>query len=114
MSFRTPLLALLLLPVVAACAAAGGQAAVATDHVDLPRLYRFAPASITVAPGTTVTWTNSDNFTHSVTFADDAAPGQVLAPGETVERTFDRVGTFTYVCTFHSQDMRGTVTVATR
>ena len=34
------------------------------DSVDLPKSYKFAPAAITVTAGTTVTWTNDDNFTH--------------------------------------------------
>ena len=39
---------------------------VATTTVDMPKSYRFAPQAITVEAGSTVTWTNSDNFTHSV------------------------------------------------
>ena len=108
-----PLLAVLLLPVVAACAAAGGSASpVATDRVDLPMSYRFAPTAIVVKPGTTVTWTNSDNFTHSVQFDGVASPGMVMKPGEAATRAFDQAGTFHYVCAFHSQQMQGTVTVA--
>jgi plastocyanin len=99
--------------VVAACATSGaGASPVATDRVDLPRSYRFAPAAIIVAAGTTVTWTNSDNFTHSVQFPDEPAPGQVMRPGEQATRTFTQTGTFDYVCTFHPQDMTATVTIS--
>lgn len=98
--------------IVASCAAAGQDVTpVPTDHVDLPKSYRFAPASIVVPVGATVTWTNSDNFTHSVRFDGEASPGLVMAPGEGVSRAFPTAGTYLYVCTFHAQDMRGTVIV---
>jgi plastocyanin len=29
--------------------------------------YAFVPKSVTVAPGTTVTWRNDDNITHTAT-----------------------------------------------
>ena len=88
-----------------------GAVAVTTTHVDLPKSYKFAPASIQVAIGSTVTWTNSDNFTHSVQFAGEDAPGAVLKPGDSTSRTFDQAGSFTYVCAFHPQNMTGTVIV---
>jgi plastocyanin len=104
---------LVLAGLVASCAAAGQDASpVATTSVDLPKSYRFAPATISVKAGATVTWTNSDNFTHSVLFGSEASPGLVLAPGEHVDRSFPTAGTYAYVCAFHSQDMRGTVIVS--
>lgn len=97
---------------LAGCGASGASASpVATDHVDLPRSYKFAPAVITVPAGTTVTWTNDDNFTHSVEFDGEASPGQVLKPGESVTKSFDAAGSFHYICAFHAQDMEGTVIV---
>lgn len=99
----------------AACggSAAGneGGAPVSTTQVDLPKSYRFAPAAIVVTAGATVTWTNSDNFTHSVTFDGEPSPGAVIAPGASTSRTFAESGTFHYVCTFHPQDMEGSVEV---
>lgn len=103
---------LVLAAVVASCATAGQDASpVPTDHVDLPKSYLFAPTAIVVAVGATVTWTNSDNFTHSVRFDGEASPGLVLAPGEAVTRAFTSAGTYPYVCAFHAQDMHGTVVV---
>jgi plastocyanin len=94
----------------------GGSASgepVATSTVDLPPSYRFAPSAITVAAGTTVTWTNSDNFTHSVQFIDGGLPGEPLqmAPGASTTFTFATPGTYGYVCHLHPQNMRGTVSV---
>jgi plastocyanin len=99
-----------------ACAGQGsggtaGGSPVATTQVDLPKSYKFAPAAIVVPVGATVTWKNSDNFTHSVQLDGEASPGSVMKPGETTTHTFDKAGTFTYVCAFHPQDMRGSVTV---
>jgi plastocyanin len=107
------LLAAVTLPLaLAACGASGASAApVATDKVDLPPSYKFVPAAITVPAGTTVTWTNHDNFTHSVQLDGVAAPGLVMKPGESVSQAFATAGTFHYVCTFHSQNMQGTVVV---
>lgn len=96
------------------CASAAGSpasGAVATDHVDLPRSYLFSPAAISVKAGTTVTWTNDDQFTHSVRLV---ATGEVLGtlkPGESLTHTFTAPGTYQYDCSFHPQNMKGTVTV---
>ena len=97
--------------ILTACGSGASSAPVETTSVDLPPSYRFAPAAIVVPLGSTVTWTNSDNFTHSIQFDGEPAPGAVVAPGEATTRTFDEPGTFAYLCTFHSQDMRGTVDV---
>jgi plastocyanin len=99
---------------VAACGTTSGAGApgpVATTHVDLPKSYKFAPAAIVVTAGATVTWTNSDNFTHSVKFDGDASTGAVMKPGASASRTFGTPGTYAYICAFHPQDMKGTVVV---
>ena len=97
---------------VAACAAKATPSAVATTTVDLPKSYRFAPAVITVQAGSTVTWTNNDNFTHNVTFEGEA-PRQ-MAPGQQASREFPTAGTFAYDCSLHPNDMQGTVVVTGR
>ena len=100
--------------VIAACAAAASPATpVATARVELPPSYRFAPADITVSAGTTVSWSNADNFTHSVQFLDGGLSSEplLMAPGEGATFTFDGPGTFAYQCHLHPQDMRGSVTV---
>ena len=99
--------------VLRAAGSAGAAAPpVATDQVDLPRSYKFAPADITVALGTTVTWTNSDQFTHSVRLVDDGGDVLVIKPGESVSFTFEQPGLRHYDCSFHPHDMSGTVLVA--
>jgi len=101
---------------IGGCASSNGANAspVATTAVDLPKSYRFDPAGIAVKTGSTVTWTNHDNFTHSVHFLDGGLPSDpmVMPPGQTVTFTFSQAGTFTYECHFHPQNMKGTVSVA--
>ncbi|MDP8903837.1 MAG: hypothetical protein M3N29_00730 [Chloroflexota bacterium] len=65
---------------------------VATDAVNLPPSYRFEPAAITVPAGTTVDWTNNDNFSHSIRFLDGGLPSEpmMMSPGEAVELTSRR------------------------
>ena len=75
--------------------------------------FSFAPASITVKAGQTVTWTNEDNVAHTVT-ADtasaDAPASQSLAQGASYSFTFKNAGTYAYHCQIHPS-MKGTVTV---
>ena len=104
-----PLLGIVIL--LAACASPEAAELVATDHVDLPPSYRFDPEAITVLDGTTVTWTNSDNFTHNVRLLDDDGQELVLAPGESVSFTFTGPGEHRYDCSFHPNDMKGVVIV---
>jgi plastocyanin len=113
--------ALVVAAAVGACSPSGstgpgtGAAAapVPTSVVDLPPSYRFAPKAIYVAAGTTVTWTNHDNFTHSVQFLDGGLPTEplLMQPGATATFTFAAPGTYAYQCHLHPQNMRGTVTV---
>jgi plastocyanin len=115
---RGVLAALMLIAVLAgslsACASAGAAGPpAATSSVELPPSYRFAPAAVTVAAGTTVMWTNDDHFSHSVQFLDGGLPSTplVMHPGQTASFTFSHPGVFHYQCSFHPQNMQGSVTV---
>ena len=97
---------------LAACSSGSSNASpVATNQVDLPPSYKFAPADITVPVGTTVTWTNKDNFTHSVRLLNDGGKIMIMKPGESVSFTFDKAGLHHYDGSFQPQQMKGTVTV---
>ena len=103
---------LLVALVLAACSSSGAAASpVPTSKVDLPPSYKFVPADITVPAGTTVTWTNHDNFTHSVRLLDDGGQVMDMKPGASVSFTFDTPGLHHYDCSFHPQNMKGTVLV---
>ena len=62
----------------------------------------FVPHTITVEPGTTVTWTNHDNVVHTITESEPvpAFDGWTF-PGEEFTFTFDEPGTYMYGCTVH-------------
>ena len=72
--------------------------------------FAFQPAAITVAVGTTVTWTNNDSASHTITADDGSFTSDTLATGATFSHTFDTAGTVTYHCSIHPS-MTGTVTV---
>ena len=107
-----------LLPAVAAAAivAAGcggsgeSSAPVATTEVRMVKSYRFEPKVIEIDAGETVTWTNDDNFTHTVQV--EGQGDHEVERGESFSLTFDKPGTYHYVCTLHSQDMDGEVVVS--
>jgi plastocyanin len=96
---------------LAGCGPQADPDPVATDRVDLPRSYRFAPEVITVPVGTTVTWTNNDQFTHNVRLLDDGGEVLPMAPGETAAFTFTEPGEYRYECSLHPNDMTGVVIV---
>jgi plastocyanin len=70
----------------------------------------FNPASVTVAVGSTVTWQNQDQTTHTVVADDGSFKSPDLGSGKTFSYTFRTAGTFTYVCGIHPT-MKGIVVV---
>lgn len=73
--------------------------------------FSFAPATLTVKAGETVTWTNEDAAPHTVTSTD--GPGVEakvtslfdsgsMGQGETFSYTFETAGTYAYECTIHA------------
>ena len=74
------------------------------------RDFAFAPGSVTVDVGDTVTWTNEGPTPHTATADDGSFDTGVFEAGESRSHTFDQAGTFQYFCQPHPQ-MRGTVTV---
>jgi len=79
--------------------------------------FGFTPASLTVAAGTTVTWSNTGAVIHSVTSdtgAFDSSPGcptgPCINPGASYSHLFAQAGTFAYHCKVHP-NMTGTVVV---
>jgi len=91
----------------ASSTAAPTAAAPSTASVSISG-FAFQPASVTIAKGGTVTWTNNDGTAHTVKFSDSESPG--LSSGKTYSKTFDSTGTFSYICGIHTY-MHGTVVV---
>jgi plastocyanin len=61
----------------------------------------FSPASISVTAGTTVTWTNNDAMTHTVTADDASFDSGNMAQGATYSHKFTTAGTVAYHCKIH-------------
>ena len=72
--------------------------------------FSFGPASLTVAVGTTVTWTNRDDIPHTVVSTDKVFKSRVLDTDEKFSFTFDKAGTYPYFCSIHPK-MTGSVVV---
>ena len=72
--------------------------------------FSFGPASLTVAVGTTVTWTNRDDIPHTVVSTDKVFKSKVLDTDEKFSFTFDKAGTYPYFCSVHPK-MTGSVVV---
>ena len=82
------------------------------DNTFCMRASSFQPATLTVAKGTTVSFTNSSSVEHNVVF--DSPSAGVADIGDitsgTVSRTFGTAGTFAFHCTIHA-GMNGSITV---
>jgi plastocyanin len=72
--------------------------------------FAFAPATLTVSAGTSVTWTNRDEEPHTVVAGDGSFHSPGMGTGATFSHTFSTAGTFDYVCSIHPM-MHGTVVV---
>jgi plastocyanin len=81
----------------AALARPAEQAAQAVSIVD----FGFTPVNLTVAPGTTVTWTNMGGVPHTTSSDDGAWDSGTRAPGQSFSFTFRNGGSFTYHCNIH-------------
>jgi plastocyanin len=85
-------------------------AAPATTNSVMIQNYAFGPASVTVKAGSTVTWTDQDEDSHTVTADSGAFSSQPLTNGQAYSHTFTAPGTYTYHCSIHPY-MHGTVMV---
>jgi plastocyanin len=81
----------------------------------------FQPASVTVAPGTAVTFSDQDSQSgapHDVVWTSvpsGASPANspvVMTSGQTFTVTLTTPGTYSYDCEFHSAWMHATITVS--
>ena len=96
-------------PAASTAAAGGAKAANVTI-----KGFSFGPASVTIAKGQAVTFTNNDSTTHTVSSGvapnKDGKFDKELSGGTETTITFDTAGTYTYFCNIH-QTMKGTIVV---
>jgi len=83
------------------------SAAVAEVKIDN---FSFAPQTLTVAAGTTVTWTNRDDIPHTAVSAEGVFKSKVMDTDEKFSYTFMKAGTYSYYCSVHPK-MTGKVVV---
>ena len=72
--------------------------------------FAFGPTDLTVAVGTTVTWTNRDDIPHTVVSTEKVFKSKVLDTDEKFSFTFTTAGTYPYFCSIHPK-MTGRVVV---
>ncbi len=87
----------------------GGGGTSSSNSVSIKN-YAFSAATVTIASGTTVTWTNNDAVTHTVTADDGSFDSGNLVPGATFSHKFSAAGTVNYHCNIHTT-MKGSVVV---
>ena len=79
---------------------ASAPAQMDTARVEI-QAHGFSAPTLTVKPGTTVTWTNRDDDAHTVTSVANTFRSHGLDTGETFSYTFTRPGTYEYFCSLH-------------
>jgi plastocyanin len=100
--------ALALVASLAVTAAAHAEAEPAeTVHIGN---FMFDKMTLTVRPGTTVTWVNDDDIPHTVVAKDLSFRSKALDTGDRFSFTFAKPGQFVYFCSLHPR-MTATVVV---
>jgi plastocyanin len=88
----------------------GGAAQAAQTISISAQNFMFSPATITVKAGATVTWVNHDEEPHTIFNDAGLFRSSALDTNESFSYTFDKPGTYRYVCTIHPR-MTGTIIV---
>ena len=72
--------------------------------------FSFVPATLTVKPGTKVTWVNRDDVPHTATDTDKRFNSKTLDTDDQFDFTFSEPGTYNYFCALHPK-MTGQIIV---
>ncbi len=70
----------------------------------------FGPGGVTVAPGRSITWTNTDESPHQVTVQGTPLRTEFLLKGQSATLKLDKEGVFSYNCALHP-NMKGSIEV---
>jgi plastocyanin len=103
------LIAMLLLFAGSSSVKANDQPSAANVVVKIDN-FVFGPQTLTVAVGTTVTWTNKDDIPHTSVSTEDVFKSKVMDTDEKFSYTFTKAGTYLYYCTIHPK-MTGKIVV---
>lgn len=96
------------LALAASLVATGAALAASTHDVKIEGM-QFAPATLQIRRGDTVTWRNDDLVPHTAT-ADGKFDSGNIAPGNTYSRKLDKPGAYDYICRYHP-GMKGRIKV---
>jgi plastocyanin len=80
-----------------------------TEQVVTIKNFQFDPPTVTVKVGDSVKWVNDDASPHAIKSGNDFETG-VIQSGSSGTVTFDKEGTFDYICTIHPS-MKGRIVV---
>ena len=91
---------------------ASGSSTTTGAHAITIKNFAFAPSTLTVAPGATVTVTNKDQVAHTVTSSKGGFNTGDIQPGQSKTITAPNTpGSYPYICSIH-QYMTGTLIVS--
>ncbi|MDQ3721045.1 MAG: cupredoxin family copper-binding protein [Actinomycetota bacterium] len=91
-------------------ATASGSGATPSDKVTI-KGFEYSPPNVSVKAGTKLTFVNQDSAKHTATDkVSGAFDTSTLEKGRSKAVTFDKPGTYAYICDFHVF-MKGKVTV---
>jgi plastocyanin len=87
------------------------QQVAATNEVEISiENFHYMPETLTVKAGTAVTWINRDEEPHNVVSLDRVFRSKAIDGGEKFTASFDKPGTYKYICAVHPQ-MHGQIVV---
>ena len=89
------------------------SASAADSNTIIIKKFMFNPMDVTVAAGTDVTWENQDGEPHTVVSLTNDFRSQALDEKDKFSHTFDKPGTYKYICSIHPK-MVGTITVVAK
>ena len=72
--------------------------------------FTFAPPSLTVKAGTTVTWRNEDDIPHTIASSARLFKSKALDTDDSFSFTFQEAGSYEYFCSLHPH-MTGKIVV---
>jgi plastocyanin len=87
---------------LAACGATAAPPAAPKTAVVIEN-FRFLPATLKIAAGSSVTWTNKDDDVHTVMDAAGAFRSGALDGGQSYSYTFAKAGVYRIACSLHPQ-----------
>jgi len=112
-----PVLAVIVLGAVVGCGQSStGSASGSSNRTPSGRAhltianYAFAPGTLTVKAGTSITVKNTDQTAHTATARSGAFDSGTLKPGQSTQFKLTKPGTYKFYCQFHAF-MTGTITV---